>query len=389
MLVVLAPDFYTGIRQVSLAPEEINSAILYGAFELFVLSLFVVVFERLKGRRRLKSIGTRNLQLKGNKIIYIIYMCFSLILYLLVGRYYNVIHFLSISSEMLEDTANIYIVLVRYVVAIGLTIFTLYCFSVNKLKYERSGHKYRVYISIIVAMLYCSFIVGESRGTQLAVGVLICLILISDYPNFKGRIIFGVTIILVLVISSITLYRTGVVSLVSEHTFASYADKLQIYYGGPESIAQSIKILTVEKLNILNLVFDFFRSTFPFNLLLKNLGDTTSQIYNMHLYEGLFNHGQIVFSSSYGYIYAGLLGVPIILCLNVFLVFIANTYFHYANSYEMKYLSGYCMIRLISATLVNTPTILGSVTQYIFTFGLLYYVSKSIKSRPLKSVRRY
>ena len=157
------------------------------------------------------------------------------------------------------------------------------------------------------------------------------------------------------------------------------AKQFQIYYGGPDSVYQNIKVFSGIETNVGNLLFDYARSCFPLNLVLKNYGSTISQIYNQTLYNGMYSSGHIVFSASYGYIFFGFLGIPITMCFNYFLACKACEVFSSTHSYEIKYVSGYCMLKLVNVLFENTPAILGSVTQYIGTFGLLIFVANRIR----------
>lgn len=369
---------YNGIRQCSISNGDVFQAIIFGCIEILGLGVFIWFFERIKRRSLVKGDGDyhNEIYLSGNKYIYLLYIVFAIIIYLVIGRKYNVIQFLVISNSYADIQTNIYLTLIKYIVSIALCVTVLMIISSQKKKYDIDGASRHAYFAIVSSMLYVCVVIGESRGTQIAIGVLICFILSICFPSKIKTIVISITACVVIVVASITLFRTGT-GIVNSWTMDAVADKLQVYYGGPESIAQSIIVMENE-VGIGQVLFDFVRSIFPFNLLLKGTGFTVSQQYNLALYNGLSTHGQIVFGSSYGFMAFGIIGVPITICLNVYLILKASTIFSNSLSLEMKYVSGYCLIRLLAATLVNTPSILGSVTQYIGTFGLLIFVSRRI-----------
>lgn len=380
--VLLAGHSYTGVRQVMLLESDIQKATLITVFELVVVTVFIRIYQvHCKKKYRGKKTANLGLKMRGSKAVYVLYLLLAIVVYVYFGRSLNVIQFLvmSIPEEqgLIEMEPSIYDTLVKYIVSIGVAIMTLMCFDRNKQKYIQSGRKIRryIYYSILAAMFFTACIIGESRSTQIALGFVMCLILIIDYPHSFKAIITGIGSVLIIVVMSITFIRTSGGGFFVDDSYAAKADKYQVYYGGPESIAQNIKVLEYKHLGLSQLAFDFVRSTFPFNLFTKSLGNTTSQIYNLDIYSGNTTHGHVVFSSSYGYLFFGLLGIPLTMMLNVFLILLFSRFFYFAKSYETKYLFGYCLMRLQAACLVNTPTILGSVTQYIFTFGLLYFVA--------------
>ena len=194
------------------------------------------------------------------------------------------------------------------------------------------------------------------------------LILIESFPKMKISIIVIMGVAVAFIVVSLTVFRTGSASIIIGGSGLNQtANSLQIYLGGPSSIAAGINVMK-EKVSFENLIFDWIRSIFPLNLIFKNAGYTTSQLYNLNLYNGLFKNGQIVFGEAYSYIYFGIIGCWINLIVNTYLMFRANEIFYLTDNFEIKYLSGYCMIRLVQAGLTNTQSILGSVTQIIGTF---------------------
>lgn len=379
ILLLLMPSTYTGVSHISYDANSVHQGVIFGTLELIGLTVFVFFFERISLNKKSRNINEKQLYLSGNKWVYIVYIIFSIAIYVMIGRKYNIIQFLSMKSGYSEISSNIYITLVKYIVSIALSIATLMVLDGQRKKYINDSGSVHIIVSVITSIVYTGFIVGESRSTQVAIGVLMCLILIHDYPKHRLNILIWMSISVVFVVLSITIFRTGDTNLMG-NGIQGLTDKLQVYFGGPTSISQSVTILSGNSdINISKLIFDNVRSCFPFNLFFKGNGYTTSQIYNLLLYNGQFTHGHIVFGASYGFLYFGYLGIPLNICLNYFLISKANEIYFNTSSYEVKYVSGYCLIRLVNAFLVNTPTILGSVTQYIGTFGLLILVSNILK----------
>lgn len=374
---------YIGTQHIFVEKELIYKASFLAIYELIFASIFIYLLEKVKIKEQKNSIDNSSLYIGGNKNIYKLYIFISIFVYLILGRKYNVIRFFSISS--IEEINNPYIVLIKYIVIIGIVLTVLLSFDYCKVKYD-SSQKYRyVIISLFIALFYTSLIQGKSRYNQIYVAFIMIAILSSMFPKYRKKFMFYIGSVLLSVILIITSFRTGkTLELVS--SFEKASSMLQTYMGGPVSIAQSIKVFTQFKdVNMYNFIFDFLRSIFGLNFLFKDKGYTISQMYNLFLYSGKLLNGQLVFSTSYGYIFLGVLGVPLIICLNIGLCCFFNRKFKEAKSYEAKYLYGYSMFRILTGLYINTPSFLAKLTQYIFMFGIVFLCGKFFKNNESNS----
>ncbi len=367
-------EFYKGIQQVSMTTEDVHFSILMGFASIVVLSIFLWFIEHSK-RGNVSRGQLKDLSLLGNKWFYYLYIFFAIVVYIVIGRQYVFFQSAALSIENVEINSSVYTTLVRQVVSIGLCIFALLVISKMHVAHSRTSKNRYAFYAVFSAALYTAVSMGESRGTQIAIGVLMCIILVESFPRLKKPIIIIMGIAVVYVVALITLFRTGSTSIISGYEPNQIASMLQVYFGGPSSIAAAINVLR-EKVGLQNLFFDWIRSIFPFNLFLKGLGYTTSQLYNLTLYNGMFLNGQVVFGEAYSALYFTEFGCWINGIINIKLMLKTNEVFYRSSSLEIKYLSGYCLIRLIQAGLTNTPSILGSVTQMIGTFGLIIVLSK-------------
>jgi len=380
VLVCLSSKGFTGTRHISLSNSDIQYGILIVAYELICFTFFLWFYERIA---REKMIYEGKMRITGNKTIYSIYIIFAVVIYLAIGRRLNVVQFFSIRTGYSEISENAIFTLVKYVISIAITLFVLLVFSREKRKYDLCKHNIHFVIALLFGILLTLIIVGESRGTQITIGILVILILINDYPNKKVPIITFIIVAILIIVITITIFRTESAKTILGSSIDYLARQFQIYYGGPDSVIQNIIVFQTLDTSLLNFLFDYLRSCFPFNLVLKNYGSTISQIYNQTLYQGLFSSGHIVFSASYGYIFFGFLGIPLTMWFNYFLASKACEVFNRTNSYEVKFVAGYCMLKLVNVFSENTPAILGAVTQYIGTFGLLLVVSNHITTKSL------
>ena len=371
-LVLLSSRTFIGIRHIVLSSSDIKHGIVIVAFELFCFTFFLWGFERLKGN---SIIYKNRLRVYGNKYVYFAYFLFSLVIYFAIGRNLHVVQFIRINNDYSGIEENLLFTLVKYIISIALTLFVILVFAREKKRYDLRKRNIHFIISLLFGVLLTLVIIGESRGTQITIGLLVILMLINDYPNKKVPIIVTIAVAVIVIVVAITIFRTDSVKTILGSSIVYLARQLQVYSGGPDSVIQNILVLENQGITILNLVFDFVRSCFPFNLILKNYGYTVSQIYNQILYNGMSLNGHIVFGASYGYLFFGIIGIPLTMCLNYYLASKACDVFNRTDSYEVKYVAGYCMLKLVNVFCENTPAILGSVTQYIGTFGLLILVS--------------
>lgn len=380
LLLQFTTDGYMGSMHFSMSGHELQSGIIIGAVELFCFIFFLYLYER---SRKKEEFEKRQLTLIGNKMIYFAFLLVALVLFLLIGKDLNIIQFVTVSEDTNYNTVrdSMYYILLRYVLTIAMALITIIYISYFRTKYNITGNARYFWGSLMIAMLLCLMITGTSRGSQITLGLLLLLILIEEYPSKKKTIFICLFIAVVIAVVSITQFRAVGDRSFFGQSINDLADKFQVYFGGPGSIYQSIIVFENRELTFGNFVFDFVRSIFPLNIFFKNYGSTVNQLYNQYLYSGYFSHGHIVFSASYGYIFFDILGIPLIMCLNYYLATKANEVFCKTNSYEFKFVTGFCMLRLVNAFLINTPNILGSVTQYIGTFGLLIFISKVFRQK--------
>lgn len=380
-LVSFTNSSFIGIQHFAMGDKSIFQATFLGIFELAFAGIFIYGLENFKIKHKYKaqndSIRKPYFYISGNKNVYGFYILFAIFIYMAVGRNYNIINFLSISDTVQAN--NIYISLIKYVVIIGICMIVLLIFDYSKKRYDYYHKRIYVAISLIAALLFVSIVQGESRTSQVYVAFIMIMMLSDMFPKHKKALGISVGGALISVIIIITSFREGSLNQWLG-SLEMLVGRLQIYLGGPVSIATSIEVFTkFSNISISNLLFDFLRSIFGLNLIFKNVGYTTSQLYNLYLYSGQYVNGHIIFSTSYGYIFLGLLGVPLTLCFNIWLSCFFNNKFNEAKSFEAKYLFGYCMLRVVSGILVNTPSFLGGITQYLGTFGLVILFSKVFK----------
>lgn len=385
VLISLAGPTYPGKRYVFLSPDVINLAISVTAYELIIVSFFVFFLSILKQNNEYIK-PTKTFILGGSKLFYGIYIAFAIVLFIIFGRSANILSFFSFSLNengytQVESTS---LILVRQIMVVAIAISFILVVNYAKVQYIKTNKKVFILIGILAALINVSVIVGNRRSVQLFTSILSILVLVKTFKSSKKLIVFSILSVASTVFFLMTLYRWGAGEQGSyagalsstEMSVQWMADYAQIYFAGPDAIATSIVFANNIDLSFKNLVFDFGRTIFGLSFLLKDNMQITSELYNLYLYNGAQLTGQLVFSNSYGFIYFGFLGAPIIMILNTWISVYLEKLYRKSYSYELAYLFGYCLLRMSLNLLTNTPTIITVITQMLGTLGLVIVVSR-------------
>ena len=382
--VLMSGNDYQGKRYLPVSHEELNWSIVLIAFETVFALLFVYFYDIKYARRhRYENI----VKLKGSTLIYYLFIVLALVLYILIGRKYQVISFIRFNSQkgyqVIESTS---LKLVRQIVVVGIALsFCLVC-NYCKKKYDITGSKRFVNIAIFAAMVNTCVIVGDRRSTQLIVMLLSIIVLQGLFPNNKRRIILSIISTGVITVLFITAYRWGMTgnnrAVVLSNRAGSIADittMLQLSYGGPDSIANGIQFGKNTGISVFNLFYDIGRSIFGLSFIFSKYGIATSNLYNLYLYSERYETGQLLFSTSYGYITLGIL-YPLITITNILLAYWLETWFKRTDSMEVKYMSGYCLMRIMLGSIQALPSIITVATMQVGTMGLVIFIAQLMRN---------
>ena len=192
VLVSLASEGFVGTRHIVLLSSEINYGILIVAVELLCFSFFVFLFELFASKKKKKRINLFNIKdlpdkkVTGNKYFYCAFIILALTVYIFIGYKMNIVQFISIGSGYSNISENAAFMLVKYIVSIGITMVALLVFARQKNLYKTTNKNVHFIIALLAGLALTMVIVGESRGTQITIGIIVVLILIEDYPKKKG-----------------------------------------------------------------------------------------------------------------------------------------------------------------------------------------------------------
>lgn len=396
VLISLAGKNYMGKRYIPLSTDDINFAINVSAYELVVVSIFIFLISFIIKPSENKLNFTW--ELGGNKLFYFIYVAFALCLFLAFGRTNNVVSFFVFSSsENYTPINDTFLLLVRQITVIAVVLVFLLALNYSKEKYYQSYKTRYINYAIFFAIINIGIIVGDRRSVQIFTGILSIWLLIKTFKTNYKKIVIAILLTTFTIFSFMTLYRWGgyghnsYTEIIKTLNFDMewLADYGQAYFGGPNLVATSIVFSDYITLTFKNMFFDFGRTIFGVNFLLRDKMHITSELYNQYIYGGEQLTGQLIFSTSYGYMFFGFLGSPTIIILNTCVALFLEKLFRNAATFETAYLFGYCLLRMVLNLLTNTPTIMSVITLELGTLGLLILISKLLKINVRKHGRFY
>ena len=369
-----------------------NASSIYLATIIAIFDLTITFFALYYFAKKRKIIeNTRKVLFRGNKYFYSIYIFFAILVYMYVEKDVNIFNFLFISTDTVErlgDITDTNILIARQIVLGAIVIIFLWSADFCANKYNLTKRKLYVYLSIMMALINVSIIVGERRSVQLYAAFSSIFILCKLYPKLKRHFFFivgGTTIVI--------LFFTSVYKFSSAFLYGSYMDALentsfdfswitrmlQSYFGGPQDFATVIDFAQKNNINMMNLLFDFLRSIVPISFFVKGMGTLTSQMFNSYIYSGSQETGHIISSVAYGYIYFGILFSSLFSVFNIAVSYYMEIKMNMSNSYEMMYLWGYVLMRFAFGMFMNTPALLSTTTIMLVTFGLIFKVASILK----------
>ncbi|MBM7665256.1 hypothetical protein JOC25_001715 [Solibacillus kalamii] len=391
---------FEGASYINVSQESLNLANFLIIYEFIVVSFFLAFIIHLKnnyyyGDFNLKS----NLELKGNKIVYAVFIFVSFLLYITIGRQLNLLEFFVISintSERFSDITSTPLVLLRQIFKVSMIFIFVWCTSYFYKRYIETNSRKYVLFAIILAILNVGVIIGERRSEQLYTLLVIVFILIKIFKKHRKKIIVSVSIATGIVLLFMSIYKHFAAFYYGSYTAALstsnsdikwLSETLHLYFFGIQNVAATIELKSAVDLSVFNMLYDYGRSFFGISFFLKDKMIMTTEYFNTFIYGFNKAGGHVMSGIGYGYFYLGVLFSPIIVCLNVFIAIKLEKWFNNTDSYELKYIVGYMLVRFATNIFVNTPPLISLSTIMLFTAGLLFLVANYFKSKQYYKVR--
>lgn len=370
-----------GVTYLYQSEESLNTANIIMIIDLLASSIFMWI---LSNKRKNKEKEQEEKRFVGNKLFYLGFIFLAILVYLFIGRNSNMINFIMIKvngSHRAGDIVGTNIVIGRQIVLIAIMLAFLWIGTECAKKYKETEHNIYLYSSLIIASFNVAIIVGERRTTQVYAAFCSIIILFRLYPEKKKKILLVVGGVAVSIIALMSIYKffaafqyNSYFEAIKKSNFniGEWSKILQIYFGGPQILAEVIEFDNIYNLPIQNCIYDFLRSTVPISFFVKNGGNVTSEIFNMFIYGGRQSTGYLISTAGYGYMYLGVLFSWVFTVLNIGIAYFAEVMMKEGKSYEMMYVWGYVLIRILFSFMTNTPNIINGATLIICTAGIVF-----------------
>lgn len=366
--------------------ELIQTAILLSIYECFIIcgTIFIICKISLQ-----KSLMSNQPILRGNRGIYKILIIIAALVFVFIGRHYNLLEFgiksVEAGAEREGDIVDTRIILIRQIVSCGY-LFLFFCLIEKyRKKYNLFHNKKYITYAIILAALMTCIIIGERRTAQVYIAFASCWLLIRTYPDSKQRIVTIIGSTAFTILTLMTVYKHF-----NAFLYNSYAEALQnaafkdgmsagmidAYFYGVDTIKTNLKYAQYANLSILNVLYDIARSIFGVHFIFKSEMLMTSQAYNSYLYQGAQLTGYLLSSSGYGYIHLGFLFAPIFTSMNICIMSFLETRMRICKSIEMCYILAYIYMRFAFGCLGSLPPLIGASTMFLFIKGLIFMTAK-------------
>ncbi|MCM3709211.1 O-antigen polymerase [Sporosarcina luteola] len=388
---------YNGVSYSIVTQESIEIAILLVIFELFISSSFLYILIRFLMERDLNKPTINNqLKLFGNRYVYLLFIVLSFIIFLTVGR--DLIQFFIISVDSLDRAGDIqgtFLILLRQIIITGIIFSFLMVSSYCSKKYNITKNKLYFYYTIVFTLLSVGIIVGERRSAIVYTALVSIFILVKLFERFKKEVVLYIIGVGVFVLMMMTIYKHFAAFYYGSYTEAIsstdndigyYTSMLQAYFFGTQNVAFAVDLGRFNSFNLINLFYDFGRSTFGFNFLLKEKMTMTSEFFNTHIYGYNMESGHVLSAVGYGYIYFGILFSPIIVCINIFISIMLEKWIDRTRSLELKYILSYMLVRFATNIFVASPPLISVATNMFFTVGLVYLIALILRSNKHRNV---
>ncbi|WP_214833819.1 hypothetical protein [Exiguobacterium sp. s152] len=383
-----------GLNYINPDSYYINKSILLISYEWIALSILLAIYYNKKVP--VNSSVPRNLKIKGNLIVYSLFLLLFMFVFVFYGLNSSFINFgyIDVSTSSIErvgDEDSSIRILLQQIIQIGLMLIfllTLKHFSEN---YSVNKQKINFYVPVFISLLLLMVIIGERRTNQIYLLLILSYLLITFYPEMRKRILFFLGSIGLLVLTTMSIYKFGYAFMYGSYTDALINSDLtweeisgmfQIYFFGPENVAITLQFADSYNLSPANFFYDFLRSTFGISFLLKEANFVlTSEQFNTFIYGYERSTGQVLSGLGYSYIYFGVILSPILSALNIIICLFVEKILKNTTSLEWVYVLLFILFRFSTNLFVASPALFSLSTIMMGTAGMLFLVAILLGNR--------
>lgn len=389
LFIYLAGVNYTGVIYVSIQAIDVRNAIYLISYESIMVAIAFSLFAAMVGNWSVFAIdhmGAVN-RISGSRIVYGVFAGIGLCVLIAWGLPQGVVNFLFVREGTVEKDLDVMTLLLRQIMVISAWLSFIFVAAWCAREYTRRNRFLPFLVALLAGGGVLLLIIGDRRSFQIFTGAAVIYVLFTCFPDRKRSILATVIVFVAVSFATMTFYRLFArYGLEYSSSFQSsfftadiLATAFQAYVGGPLQVAIANKSLDVLDVGASNVLFDFVRSFFLVNFLVRGEGMVLSEIYNNYIYEGSQLTGLMIFAASYGHATVGALFAPIFSIINLILSMSTEFVLRRARGLEVKFLFSYMLMRVVTYMFVSTPMVLSVYTLQLLTFGLLIYVAYIVK----------
>lgn len=394
---VLAPFFgcissaFSSLAYIS-SIESTQLGIALMVYEQLMIVVCIFAYATIRRRPQQCTSGLKpKLKLRGSRTAYVIYICFALVVYLVLGRNLDLFQFAVLSVEETTrrgDITHTSVIIVRQIISSGmLCLFFVFVESCRKF-YDRTGNTIFVNYGLLSAFLLIGTISGERRTALAYTTFSSAWVLLNVFPNKKRKVVLTVSFIGIGLIFMMSIYKFFNAFLYGSYVKAMQnadidldwiALTLDSYFCGIRTVSRNLGYALVSQKSVTGMFFDFVRSIFGLSFLAKGMGLTTSELYNLFIYRGLQSTGHLLSSIGYGYHYLGLILAPLFTCFNVTCALVLESIFRKCKSVEMSYIASYVFARFAFGFFGNPAPLISHATTFFAVNGFVFLAALLLK----------
>lgn len=257
---------------------------------------------------------------------------------------------------------------------------------INKFKhlYDNSGKKIYLYLSYIIVLPTILFITGTSRLSIVLSALTYLILFINIFPEYKRRTIYifcSLLITTVVISTTYKIFGTGINEISHEDSNLSWlAVSLQQYFAGPRNVALAIdaneKLINLDRYIIF--INDFFRNI-PFLGKVISKGVTSTELFNLNIYNKEGINDQIIPLIGQSLIYFGYILSPILSCIFYILAIKLERLMNIDNRIEFKYIYISLFIWFSLSNMTNMQFLVPSVFASFIPMYIIFCLNRKLK----------
>jgi hypothetical protein len=380
-IIIVLSGYYEGRSAVSPTYESFQAACLLMIYELFIAIVLIELLQR-KSKAKTTISFHMNFDFPKYTIVYLMFIGITLILSFLKPQSYNLFSFISprlSGAEHLTSPPFLEAIIIYMIFTCKHLIFVLLLTQLFK-KYKYTNQNIYQNIAFFIVLVNISVFYGLNRSDLVmpAIASILLYILLFRDKNIIKYVFTG--FIVFILVSLIAESRELASVSRNQNSLVDIADFIQGYFGGVYNVAISIETYEYfpESRSFIRVLYDTLRPFIGFNVLLKNIDITITNLYfNQRLWFSYF-YSQIIPMVGQGYIHFGFIFAPLLDCIIISIAHIMENQLNKSKRIEVFYFFSICLIRMAFLMGQNTGNISNEISMNLVMFGVIYQLNNRI-----------